>query len=148
MREKARKLELKWDLGQARRALEREDHQSYRPFKRRQLRCWRAVRKLRRGEASTRIKELRAFADAQVLPAMFEPFASALIAHPAHHADMAFWWDPDVRPDVLLALPESMAKERLHRTSSWERLHFCVEASRVQAVPRHPGDRRQRGQVE
>ena len=135
MREKARKLDLKWDLQQARRVLEREDHHSYLPFKRRQVRSWRVVRKARRGEAVTCNEELQAFANTQALPDVLQQFSSALIAHPAEHADLAFWWDPDVRLDVLLALPKGMASERLSRTSSRERMHFCVDASSVQLVP-------------
>ena len=42
---------------------------------------------------------------------------------------------PRCPPDVLSALPKGMASERLSRTSSWERMHFCVDASSVQFVP-------------
>ena len=136
LREKARRLGARWDLRRARRVLEREDQQSYRPYRRRQLRTWRLVRKGQRDKAVPQNAELKSFSDGQVLPATLQPFAHALIPHPAHYADCAFWWDPDVRPEVLAALPESMATERLSRTSSWGSLHFCVDDSRVPVVPR------------
>ena len=116
--------------------MEREDQQSCRPDRARQLRAWRSVRNGQRDKAVSETAELKAFAKEQVLPAALEPFAHALTPRPAHHADCAFWWDPDVRPEVLSALPGCMATERLSRTSSWGRLHFCVDASGLPAVTR------------
>ena len=60
------------------------------------------------------------------IPAMLTPFASHVVAHQSEHADAAFWWCPDVRPDVERQLPGAMAAQQSQRLIEWEKKHVCV----------------------
>ena len=101
LREKTQKIGTRWDLQRARRVLNREDQQSYRPYCRRQLRTWRFVRKSRRVTVGRQDAELNTFAREQVLPTTLEPFGHALTPHPAHHAYFACGGIPMSAPMCL-----------------------------------------------
>lgn len=135
----------KYSASWARSVFRRRDQNPYWSSRDRRERAWRQSRKRKRDDAGSVDRLVQARVAEVPVPQVLSPFAQELVAHPAAHSQ-AYWWCPDVRPELERRLPAAMARDKLRICTSWAAAHACILASQGQPVARESARDRQRRQ--
>ena len=120
-----------WSPSVGKAIVRRRDGEPYWSSRETRRREWLGTRKRRHEDKVAEDDRIRKKARAVQIPAMLTPFTSHVVAHPSQYADAAFWWCPDVRPDVERQLPGAMAAQQLPRLIEWGKKHVCVTERRA-----------------
>ena len=103
---------------------------------------WMAARKRGREDRAHEDEAARQKARRLKPPLVLEPLSQGTVLHEGVHAKVGLWWCPDVRPDVSLMLPGTMATQQRGRLADWAHKHLCIKPSDAPAMPQESAESR------